>query len=129
MKVLSLVFGLFLATTPVVAHELTPTYPELKPSYVDGLLVAKLSMFNAREDVEYYEVGVFDKDWRKVPFATQERIIKVPYGNHKRFEVYIRIEDKGKAIYVCTISKLRSDKPGNAIVSSKVCSRIDGALP
>jgi hypothetical protein len=129
MKSLLLVLALLSPTTPVVAHELTPTYPDLKPSYVDGLLVARLSMFNAREDVEYYEIGVYDESWNKVPFATTDKIAKVPYGEHKSFEVYVRKQDKKRAVYVCTVSKLRSDKPSFAIISSKVCSRLDGALP
>lgn len=129
MKSMLLVLALLSPTTGVVAHELTPTYPDLKPSYVDGLLVAKMSMFNARKDVDYYEIGVFSEDWVRVPFATQDRIIKVPYGNSKTFEIYVRREDRKRAVYVCTMSKLRSDKPSNAIIASKVCSRMDGARP
>jgi len=130
MRLLAPVCAFILSTAgSASAHEMTPTYPELRPSYVDGLLVAKLSMFNARDDVDYYEIGVFDENWTKIPFATQARIVKVPYGEHSKFEVYIRDEDKKRATYVCTTSKLRSDKPSYAIVSSKVCSRLDGALP
>jgi len=129
MMRLSFVLALFLATTPVVAHEMTPTYPKLKPSYVDGIMTAQLSMFNARQDVEYYEIGVFTLDWAPVPFATTSRLIKVPRGTHKAFDVYIRNQDKDNAVFVCTMSKLRSDLPSNAIISSKVCSRVDGERP
>lgn len=129
MRKLSLIFALLLATTPVVAHEMTPTYPKLGPSYVDGILSAKLSMFNARADVEYYEIGVFTMDWTPIPFATTAKLLKVPRGTHKAFEVYIRKEDEDRAVFVCTMSKLRSDLPSNAIISSKVCSRVDGELP
>ena len=55
--------ALFLAGK-VSAHEMTPTYPPLVPSYVDGLVSAKMTMFNARQDVEYFEVGVFDAEWK-----------------------------------------------------------------
>ena len=129
MKTLFLVSALILATTPVVAHELTPTYPKLRPAYLDGLMVASVTMFNAREDVEYYEVGVFDLDWRPVPFATASKIMKVPYTERESFDVYVRKADQNRAVYLCTTSKLRSDKPSNAVISSKVCSRLDGELP
>ena len=45
------------------AHSFVPTYPELKPSYVEGILYTTMSLFNARKDVEYYEFGVFNAEW------------------------------------------------------------------
>lgn len=129
MRRLFLVLALFLVTTPVVAHELTPTYPKLTPSYMDGLLIARMSMFNAREDVEYYEVGVFDLAWNPIPFATTSKLLQVPYASTKKFDIYIRKQDEKRAVYVCTVSKLRSDEPSYAIISSKVCSRLDGGRP
>ena len=118
----------FLASS-VSAHEMTPTYPQLRPAYVQGILTASMTMFNAREEVEYYEIGVFDIDWRPIPFATASKIIQVKYTDRASFDVYIREQDKDRAVYVCSMSKLRSDKPSNTIISSKVCSRLDGALP
>ena len=38
------------------AHEMTPTYPVLDSSYIEGVVVAKMKLFNRREDVEYYEI-------------------------------------------------------------------------
>jgi hypothetical protein len=129
MKSLLLVLALLLPAMPVVAHELTPTYPKLKPSYVEGLLVAQLTMFNARKDVDYYEIGVFDVDFRPIPFAAANRILKAPTGQRVTFDVYIRRKDETRAVYVCTLSKLKTDESSNAVVSSKVCSRLDGGLP
>ena len=65
--------ALFLAGK-VSAHEMTPTYPNLVPSYVDGLVSAKMTMFNARKDVDYFEIGVFDDEWNPVPFAASAKI-------------------------------------------------------
>lgn len=129
MRILCSVLAFICSTSSVVAHEMTPTYPKLKPSYVDGLLVASLTMFNARKDVDYFEVGVFDIDWNPIPFATSAKIMKVPQGNRQSFDVYIRKKDEARAVYVCTTSKLRADDASNTVVSSKVCSRVDGALP
>lgn len=120
--------ALFLAGK-VSAHEMTPTYPPLVPSYVDGLVSAKMTMFNARKDVDYFEIGVFDDDWNPVPFAATAKILRVPHGSSKTFEVFVRHKDKNRATFICSLSKLRTDSSARAIVSSKICSRTDGALP
>ena len=120
--------ALFLAGK-VSAHEMTPTYPPLIPSYVDGLVSAKMTMFNARKDVDYFEVGVFDADWKPVPFAATAKIMRVPYGSTKTFEVFVRDEDKKRATFICSLSKLRSDNSARAVVSSKICSRTEAATP
>jgi hypothetical protein len=126
MKTWVVGLGLFLLATPVASHELTPTYPKLRPSIVNGLLSAKLNVFNARKDVDYYEIGVFSFDWKPVPFATTNKIVKVPHGTSYGFEVFVRERDRKSAVYICTLSKLRSDKAQNAIISSKVCSKVGG---
>ena len=120
--------ALFLAGK-VSAHEMTPTYPPLIPSYVDGLVSAKMTMFNSRKDVEYFEIGVFDDEWNPVPFAATAKILRVPHGSSKTFEVFVRQEDKKRATFICSLSKLRTDSSARAIVSSKICSRTDGELP
>ena len=120
--------ALFLAGK-VSAHEMTPTYPNLVPSYVDGLVSAKMTMFNSRKDVDYFEIGVFDDEWNPVPFAATAKILRVPHGSSKTFEVFVRHKDKNRATFICSLSKLRADSSARAIVSSKICSRTDGALP
>lgn len=122
------VAALFLAGK-VSAHEMTPTYPNLTPSYVNGLVSAKMTMFNARKDVDYFEIGVFDDEWDAVPFAATAKILNVPYGSRKTFEVFVRGEDKDRATFICSVSKLRTDSSARAIISSKICSRTDGARP
>ena len=117
--------ALFLAGK-VSAHEMTPTYPALTPAYVDGLVSAKMTMFNARKDVDYFEVGVFDDEWDAIPFAASAKILHVPYGTRKTF---VRNEDKDRATFICSVSKLRTDSSARAIISSKICSRTDGARP
>ena len=106
------------------AHEMTPTYPELRPSYIDGLNVARLSIFNRREDVIYYEIEVFDKEWGQIPFASQERIIKIDYLGKKTFEVHIREQDKNRVEYICTTSKLAKTANSTSMIASKICSKI-----
>ena len=123
MKVLKyFIVGLMLAL-PVQAHEMVPTYPRLEVSHVDGLLKATMKMFNKRADVEYYEVGVFDKDFNPVPFVTTYNVFKLEYLGHVTFDIYIRARDKDRAVYVCSKSKIRKDSTTKTAISSKICSK------
>lgn len=106
------------------AHEMTPTYPKLVPSYIDGVYKTSVEVFNRRSDVEYYEIGVFDKDFKSVPFATSYKILKVDYLSKVNIDVYIRSQDVSNAVYVCSQSKLRKDQSVRTIVASRICSKI-----
>lgn len=106
------------------AHEMTPAYPKLEPSHVDGVKKATMEMFNRRSDVSFYEIGVFTEKWQSVPFVTSYTIVKLDYLKKVRFEVYIRDEDAKFATYICSQSKLRNDASKAPMVSSKICSKI-----
>jgi hypothetical protein len=105
------------------AHEMTPTYPKLRPSHIDEVYVTEMEMFNKREDIEFYEIGVFDSDWNKVPFVTSYQVIRLKYLGHVSFDVYIRKKDVSRATYVCSKSKLRKGSSDRAAISSKICSK------
>lgn len=107
----------------VSAHEMIPTYPKLEQSHLDGVYKSTLKMFNKREDVQYYEIGVFDKDFQPIPFVTAYNIIKINYLGHVTFDVYIRKDDVDRAVYVCSRSKLRKDSKVRTVVSSVICSK------
>jgi hypothetical protein len=109
---------------PAQAHEMVPTYPKLVPSHVDGLLKTTMKMFNKRVDVEYYEIGVFDKDFNPVPFVTTYNIFKLDYLGHVTFDIYIRARDRDRAEYICSKSKIRKDSNTKTAISSKICSKI-----
>ena len=106
-----------------IAHDMTPTYPELQPSYMSGLLVADLEVFNKRNDIRYYEIAVFDSEWIPVPFVTSYKIFKLEYLERIRFSVYIRDDDKDRATYVCTKSRTREDPAPTTMISSTICSK------
>jgi hypothetical protein len=119
-----LVSVLIASCTEAMAHEMTPTYPKLKPSHLSGISVATMKMFNKREDVEYYEIGVFDSEWKPIPFVTSYNIIKLDYLGHVTFDVYIRDKDKTRATYICSKSKLRkSEKNPRTAITSRICSK------
>lgn len=105
-------------------HQFMPAYPKLEPSYVDGILVTKMELFNSREDVEYYELSVFTSDWESVPFATEDRIINVDYLKRKNIEIYIREQDRNRAVYICSKSKIQPSNIQATVVSSRICSKI-----
>lgn len=103
------------------AHEMTPTYPQLRPSAYDGLLVTEMEVFNKRDDVEYYEIAVFDENWNAIPFVSTYKVMKVEYLSRVKFEIYMRESDKLRAEYVCSRSKLRNGE--QPPISSMICSR------
>ena len=104
------------------AHELTPTYPELKPSYMNDILEAKLKMWNARVDVEYYKIEVTDEDWNDVPFITTEKVFRLNYLGRKDISIFLPSDTSAR--YICTRSMLEKGNAGKSIISSKVCSKI-----
>ena len=106
------------------AHEMTPTYPALAPSYINGVSVAKMRLFNRREDVGYYQILVYTEDWLPISFASEEKIIKIGYNKTKSFNVYVRSVDLDKTVYISTVSKVFKGTNQIALVSSMICSKI-----
>lgn len=123
MKILKYIIAIYLITSAASAHEMVPTYPKLVPSHIDGLQKTSLTVFNKRYDVEFYEIGVFTKDWEPIKFVSNYKIFKVPYLSAVNFEIYIRNEDEAKAIFVCSQSKLSKAKITRTAISSRICSR------
>jgi len=126
MKKLLTILFLSLVASSSLAHDMTPTYPELKPSYMEGLLVADLELFNKRNDVRYYEISVFDKDWNSIPFVSSYSIFKLEYLEKVKFSVYIRNVDRFTAMYICSKSRSRQDPSPKTIISSTICSKFHG---
>jgi len=81
-------------------------------------------LFNAREDVGYYEISVWDADWKKLPFASDLRIIPIEYLGRENVTIYIKESDRDRVTYICSESKLQSDGKPKSSISSRVCSKI-----
>lgn len=107
------------------AHEMTPAHIKLEPSFVSGVVHAKLEIFNHRKDVEYYELGVYDDEWYPIQFVTKYDLVRVGYLNRAKIDLYIKESDSVKATYVCSLSKFRTNETRSTLVSSKICSRLD----
>lgn len=108
----------------VSAHEMVPTYPKLEPAYVDGLYKTTMTMFNKRPEVEYYEIGIFTKDWKPIKFVSNYKVYKIPYLSTVSFDIYVRSEDRYRVTYICSVSKLRKSTAPRTAVSSKICSKV-----
>jgi hypothetical protein len=116
--------ALILFANSAAAHELTPTYPEIEPSYVEGVSVIKMKMWNRRSDASYYEINVYDDKWKSVPFAAPEKVIKLGYLEHKSFELYVRDDDIDGVTYICTTSKQLKQDVQSTGIKSRICSRV-----
>ena len=116
--------ALILFANGAAAHELTPTYPEIEPAYVDGVSVIKMKMWNRRSDASYYEVNVYDQDWESVPFASPEKVMRLEYLEHKSFELYVRDVDTDNVTFICTTSKQLKQDVQSTGIKSRICSRV-----
>ena len=85
-----------------------------------------MTLFNSREEIRYYQINVFDKDWKKVPFASTDRLLKIAYLETKEIDVYLRVRDIDKAVYICSHSKIVAGSKQASLVSSKICSKLIG---
>lgn len=119
-----LFWGVVVYSTIAHSHEFTPTYPKMKPSFVEKVSVTKMKLFNKRNDAKYYQISVWDANWNPIKFASQNRIVEVDYLQTKHFEVYIRDKDLGRAKYICTESKLISGDVISTGIASRICSKI-----
>lgn len=112
-------------TLSAQAHELTPTYPSAAPSYMDGISKVMLTMFNRREDVKYYEIGVFDTEFNNIEFATTSKILEINYLQKKTFEIYFKNTNTNRIpVFICTTSKLEKENQTATMIESRVCSKI-----
>ena len=106
------------------AHELTPTYPRFQYSHLEGVKRVTLRIFNKRSDVQFYEIGVFNKEFEPVQFATSYRVLNVPYLTTTIFDIYVRDADTADVMYICTESKLKKTSSVRTVITSRICSKI-----
>ena len=102
---------------------MTPTYPKWQVTYIEGVKKATMKMVNKRADVEWYEIDVFDNEWKPIPFVTKSKILKIKYLGHKKFDVYINAKDSERTEYLCSTSKLIADGSTKPMLETRICSR------
>jgi hypothetical protein len=106
------------------AHQFLPTYPKFEQSFISGVMQTKMELFNKRNDVEHYELSVYDKDWNPIAFASESKLIQVNYLQTKSVNVYIKKEDLVRVTYICTESKHKREGSQNTVISSQICSKV-----
>tara|TARA_R100001369_G_scaffold21476_2_gene39022 strand:+ start:387 stop:758 length:372 start_codon:yes stop_codon:yes gene_type:complete len=114
---------LLLLCGSVAAHDMRPTYPTWRISHVPDVKVTRMELFNKRADVEWYEIGVFDINFKPLPFVSRFRVLNIPYLTQVKFDVYVTEANSIGAEYICSISKLKASENNMPMVSSKICSR------
>lgn len=119
-----LIMIMWVLAMPVYAHELTPTYFELKPSVYDNIYETQMMLFNRREDVRFYEIAVYDKEWNTIPFATKNKVMKIDYLKKTFVTLYFKKQNLYDVYYVCTTSKLVKGEVISSGIASKICSKI-----
>jgi hypothetical protein len=97
-------------------------------SYMTGIVQTRMSLFNTRKDVDYYEVQVLDVNMNPIDFATTDQIIHTPHLKRRSVDIYIRRTDIDRAVYICSVSKLLVAGNTGASVSSRICSKVKHAL-
>lgn len=122
--VIALLISMFIGGSAAYAHEQTPAYPQLRQSYYEGVWLTTIVVFNRRTDVRFYDIDVFDADWKPVAFATHNRTVTIEYLDKKTIDIYIRQTDKNKVVYICSRSRLLKDDVKTTAVSSKICSKV-----
>lgn len=123
MKILNII-AIALFANSAIAHELTPTYPKILPSYITGISVIKMKLWNRRNDANFYEIDVFDSEWNKISFASTDKIFQLDYLEQKNFDIYIKDSDKNKISFVCTSSKQLKRDVLSTGIKTRICSKI-----
>lgn len=118
-----LLLALFFVSGVAFSHEQVPTYPEWKRGIYPGVLTTTIEIFNKRNDVEFYEIGVFDKDWNPIYFVADYKVVQLKYLSSASIDIFIARENRDRAEYVCSRSKIRKGGDTRTAVSSRICSR------
>lgn len=105
------------------AHELTPTYPKLRQSVYDDVLVTNMSLFNRRQDVDYYSIEVWDEEWNAVQFAVSTKVVQVKYLERKNIEIFFKASDRERVTYICTRSRILKGEE-SSVIASNICSKV-----
>ena len=125
MKYLALLL-LFLCGS-ATAHQWTPTYPELRTSYISGIHTTDMKLYNSRGDVDYYQVQVFDGYFNPIKFAIsggQTDVINVPHRKTRSISVYIPSAHASRVVYICSRSMILKEEETASLLSSRICSKV-----
>ena len=107
-----------------LAHEQTPTYATWTPSHIDKIVKTEIQIFNKRSDVDYFEIGVFSPDWEMLQFVTTWNIIEIAHLERKSIDIYMTEANAISAMYICSISKIRSTDQSSTGIATQICTKL-----
>jgi len=116
---------LILISSSAIAHEQTPTYATWSPSHIEGVVKTEIKIFNKRDDVDYFEIGVFTPDFESLSFVTTWNIIEIGYLETKVIDIYMTEANSISAQYICSISKIRSGDLDQTGIESQICTKLN----
>jgi len=119
-----LIASLVLVSGHVFAHQFTPTYPKFESSMAETISQTTMTLFNTRKDIRFYEISVFDGEWKPVEFAAEARVLQVRFLETKQFNVYVRNRDVPRVMYICTTSKIEVQNQTAALIATRICSKV-----
>ena len=91
--ILVILLSAFFVSLNAASHDMTPTYPKWKMSFIPSAKMTTMQVFNKRSDVQWYQIGVFDKEWKPIPFVTRYKILNIKYLQRVKFDVYVNEEN------------------------------------
>ncbi len=109
------------------AHQWTPTYPEMRLSYISGIHTTDMKLYNSRGDVDYYQVQVFDGYFNPIKFAIsggQTDVINVPHKKTRTVSIYVPSSEVSRVVYICSRSMILKEKESASLLSSRICSKV-----
>lgn len=112
-------------SSSAIAHEQTPTYATWSPSHIEGVVKTEIKIFNKRDDVDYFEIGVFTPDFESLSFVTTWNIIEIGYLETKVIDIYMTEANSISAQYICSISKIRSGDLDQTGIESQICTKLN----
>ena len=125
MKYLALL--LLFSCGSATAHQWTPTYPELRTSYISGIHTTDMKLYNSRGDVDYYQVQVFDGYFNPIKFAIsggQTDVINVPHRKTRSVSIYVPSTESSRVVYICSRSMILKKEESASLLSSRICSKV-----
>ena len=109
------------------AHQWTPTYPELRASYISGIHTTDMKLYNSRGDVDYYQIQVFDEDFEPVKFAItggQSNVVNVPHRKTVSVSVFVPSAESSRVVYICSRSMILKENKSASLLFSRICSKV-----
>lgn len=119
---LKYIIAAVLVATSSAAHEMTPTYFDLKPSIIDTLYTTQMKVFNRRNDASFYRMEAYTEDWEPLPYASFNRQFTLDYGEGIETDLYFSESDLDRIVYICSRSIPRQYNDG--AITSLICSKI-----